>query len=184
MGIMFSFAASALIGVLQFFSNAEHLQAFVMWGLGSFSAISLAQVPLYAILTILAFLAVVPLLKPLDILNVGESYLEISGFRPRRVKIAIILVAGFLTALTTAFCGPLAFIGLAVPHVIRNIFQTVSHKKLLPAVLLGGAIFGLFTNYIVRIPGFNGVLPVSAVTYILGAPIVIWIVIRKKNISL
>lgn len=182
-GLMFSFAASAFIGMLQFFSGAEQLQSFVIWGLGSFAAVPPQQIFTFSLLILAGLLAVIPLLKPLNIMNVNELFLPQAGYSVKGVKRSVVLVAGFLTAIATAFCGPIAFIGLAVPHVVRTILNSADHKMLFINVLLGGGLFGLLCNLIVRFPLFNGVLPVSSVTSIMGAPLVIWLVIRKRNIS-
>ncbi len=182
-GIMVSYLVSAVVGVLQFFSGSEELQSFVVWGLGSFAK-NTPQRSLGLLLSV-SFLvsAAMFLATPLNALLLGESYAQSSGFNVRRYNTAILLLAGLLIALGTAFTGPIAFLGLAVPHLARSWFSTARHQILIPATILTGANLALLCNVLATLPGMDTSLPINAVTSAIGAPIVIWIIVQRSKIK-
>lgn len=180
-GVMIGYIATAIIGVLKFFSNDEDIRAYVVWGLGSFSKVSGNQV--YTFVTIM--LVLIPLsfllIKTLNLMLLGESYARNLGLNVKRARLYTILSSCLLTAITTAYCGPIVFLGLAVPHLCRTIFQTSDHRILMPAVTLTGSSLALLCNLIARMPGFEGALPINSVTALIGAPIVISVLFRKRK---
>jgi iron complex transport system permease protein len=182
-GIMIGYAVSAVVGVMQFFSRAEDLHAYVLWGLGSFSKTNVSQSVFLLVMTTAGIVLCVPLLKPLNAMLLGEQYATSVGVRTKRAQTLAILVAGFLIALSTAFTGPIAFVGLAVPHLARSFFQTSNHRLLLPAVILMGGALTLTCNLIAKLPGYDTSLPINAVTSVIGAPIVIWVIVKRGRVK-
>ncbi len=180
-GIMLGYAISAIVGVLQFYSLKEDLQAFVIWGLGSFANVSWDRMGFFAAIIVFGILLSIMLTKPLNALLLGENYAQNLGINLKKSRILIIVSTGLLTAAVTAYCGPIAFIGLAVPHLSRNLFKTSDHLINIPGVILTGALLALFCNLIARLPGFDGALPINAITSIIGAPVVIWIIVRRNE---
>ncbi len=181
-GIMIAYIAGSLTGFVKFYSQREDVHAFVIWGLGSFSNVGKSQLSMFSVLIIIGLLFSILLAKPLNLLLLGDRYAANLGLNVSRNQLHIILVAGLLTAVATAFTGPIAFIGLAVPHMARNLLKTADHHYLVPATILFGALLALFCNLIARLPGFDGSLPINAVTSLIGAPFVIWIIVRRRNI--
>ena len=177
-GVMIGYIANAVIGVLKFFSVEE---AYVIWGLGSFARVSGNQMMLFvtimAVIIPLSFL----LIKPLNLLMLGDGYARNLGLNINRARVWVITCAGVLTAIVTAYCGPIIFLGLAVPHLCRAIFQTSDHRVLMPASMLVGASLALLCNLIARLPGFEGALPVNSVTALVGAPVVASGLFRKRK---
>lgn len=180
-GVMIGYIASAIIGVLKFFSNDEDVRAYVIWGLGSFSKVSGNQVYTFvavmAVLIPLSFL----LIKTLNLMLLGEGYARNLGLNIKRARLYTITCSCILTAIITAYCGPIVFLGLAVPHLCRTIFRTSDHRILMPAVTLTGASLALLCNLIARMPGFEGALPINSVTALIGAPIVISVLFGKRK---
>lgn len=180
-GVMIGYIATAIIGVLKFFSNDEDIRAYVIWGLGSFSKVSGNQI--YTFVGIL--LVLIPLsfllIKTLNLMLLGDSYARNLGLNIKRARLYIIICSCLLTAIITAYCGPIVFLGLAVPHLCRTIFRTSDHRVLMPAVMLTGASLALLCNLIARMPGFEGALPINSVTALIGAPIVISVLLRKRK---
>lgn len=180
-GVMIGYIASAIIGVLKYFSSEEDIRAYVIWGLGSFSRVTGGQVyvfcSLMAVLLPLTFL----LVKPLNMLLMGERYATNLGLNIRRARLLIISSAGILIAIVTAYCGPIMFLGLAVPHICRGIFRTSDHRILIPSTILGGASLALLCNLIARLPGFEGALPINSVTALIGAPVALWVLLKRKK---
>ena len=180
-GVMIGYIASAIIGVLKFFSNDEDVRAYVIWGLGSFSKVSGNQVYTFvavmAVLIPLSFL----LIKTLNLMLLGEGYARNLGLNIKRARLYTIICSCILTAIITAYCGPIVFLGLAVPHLCRTIFRTSDHRILMPAVTLTGASLALLCNLIARMPGFEGALPINSVTALIGAPIVISVLFGKRK---
>lgn len=181
MGVMIGYIASAIIGVLKYFSNDEDVRAYVIWGLGSFSKVSAGQLPLFvaamAAVTALSF----GLIKTLNLMLLGENYARNLGLNVKRARLTVIISACTLTAVATAYCGPIIFIGLAVPHLCRSIFQSSDHRILMPAVVLTGGALALACCLIARLPGLEGALPINSVTSLVGAPIAISILFGKRN---
>ena len=181
-GIMIAYIASSVTDILKFFSQKEGLHSFVIWGLGSFSNVSKAQLPFFAATVIIGVVASFLLFKTLNLLLLGERYAENLGVNIKRSSMLIILVSGFLTAIITAFCGPIAFLGLAVPHIARFLFRSSDHKLLIPATAFLGMDLALFCNLIARLPSFEGNLPINSVTALIGAPIVLWVIFHRQKV--
>lgn len=180
-GVMIGYVANAVIGVLKFFSVEEDIRAYVIWGLGSFARVSGNQVIVFvcimAVLLPLSFL----LVKTLNLLLLGDAYARNLGLNIKRARLWVITCSGVLVAIVTAYCGPITFLGLAVPHLCRGIFRSSDHRVLMPASLLAGAALALLCNLIARMPGFEGALPVNSVTAIVGAPVVIYVLFKKRH---
>ena len=183
-GVMIGYLANAIIGILKYFSVEEDVKAYVIWGLGSFSRVSGDQMGIFtgimAVLIPLSMLSV----KTLNLLLLGDGYARNLGLNIKRARILVILSAGVLTAIVTAYCGPIAFLGLAVPHLCRMVFQTSDHRVLMPASVLMGASLALMCNLLARMPGLEGALPVNSVTALIGAPIVASVLFRKRKSDL
>lgn len=182
-GIMISYLASSLISLLKFWSTKEQVFSFVLWGMGDFSGVSLAQLPFYASIILIGILASVLLIKPLNALLLGERYAKNLGVNVKRVRFLLLFCAGLLTAVTTAFCGPISFIGLAVPHIARLTLGTSNHYVLLPITLLLGAGIALLCNIISILPGSSGMIPLNAITPLFGAPIIIYVILNQRKIQ-
>jgi iron complex transport system permease protein len=180
-GLMMGYISSAIVGVLTVYSSAENLQSFTLWGLGTFSAVSWDRMNWFAGVTILSLLMALLLPKTLNMLLIGERYASNLGLRVGRARFIVLFCAGLLTAVVTAFCGPIAFIGVATPHITRLAIGGSDHKLLLPANMLIGASVALLCNLISRMPGIEGALPINAVTSLMGAPIVIWVVLTRNK---
>lgn len=179
-GIMIGFLSYALVDILKFYASKDALQKFVIWGLASFAEVDIKRLPVFVLTVIPGILLSLLLVKPLNAMLLGEEYAHNLGLRIRKMRVLIIGVAGFLTAVITAFCGPVAFIGLAVPHLSRLLFATSDHRKILPLSILIGGNLSLIVNLIIRMPVFGGNLPVNAVTALLGAPVVIYFILKSK----
>ena len=180
-GVMIGYVANAVIGVLKFFSVEEDIRAYVIWGLGSFARVSGDQMLLFvgimAVLLPLSFL----LIKTMNLLLLGNSYARNLGLNIRWARLLVIFCSGVLVAIVTAYCGPIMFLGLAVPHLCRAIFRSSDHRVLMPATLLTGAALALVCNLIARMPGFEGALPVNSVTALIGAPVVASVLFRRRK---
>ena len=181
-GIMIAYIAGSVTDILKFFSQKEGLHSFVIWGMGSFSNVSKAQLPFFAIAVLIGSIGSFLLFKTLNLLLLGERYAENLGVNIKRSSMLIILASGILTALITAFCGPIAFLGLAVPHIARFLFKISDHKLLIPATAFIGMDLALFCNLIARLPSFEGNLPINSVTALIGAPIVLWVIFHRQKV--
>ncbi len=180
-GVMTGYAVSALVSMLQFFSNPTDMYSFVMWGLGSFSKTTF-PVSLSLLATSFAgFLILLFYIKPMNAMITGEQYLQSIGYRVHHLRFVMVLISGILIAVTTAYTGPIGFIGLAIPHISRSLFRSSNHTVLLPATLLTGASLALLCNLLSRLPGYDVSLPVNAVTAIIGAPVVVWILLKNRH---
>ncbi len=179
-GVMIGYIANAFIGVMKYFSVAEDVHTYTIWGLGSFSRVSAGQINLFALLMAILLPFAMLLVKTLNLLLLGENYARNLGLNVERARVLVILSSGLIVAICTAFCGPVSFIGLAVPHLCRGLFRTSDHRILMPASMLLGAMLALVCNLIARMPGAEGALPVNSVTSLIGAPVVIWVLFRKK----
>lgn len=182
-GIMIGYVVSSVISLLNFFSTAEGVHSFVIWGMGNFGGVSMAQLPGFSIVTLLGLLVAILLIKPLNALLLGTRYAENLGINIRRIRNWLLLATGLLTAVTTAFCGPVAFIGLAVPHMARLILGTSNHNSLMPVTLLTGSAVALLCNLICILPGEAGIIPLNAVTPLLGAPVIIYVIVNQRKIQ-
>lgn len=182
-GIMVGYLTSSIITLLQFWSTTENAYSFMLWGMGNFSSISLEQLPFYIIVVSIGLVISIILIKPLNALLLGERYAANLGVNIKLTRWLLLLCAGLLTAITCAYCGPIAFIGLAVPHMTRLLLGTSNHKSLLPTTILMGGAVALVCNIVSVLPGATGVLPLNAVTPIFGAPVIIYVIINQKKIQ-
>lgn len=180
-GVMIGYVATAIIGVLKFFSAEEDVRAYVVWGLGSFSRVSGDQVTTFALIMAVLLPLSMLLVKTLNLLLLGDSYARNLGLNVRSARNWVIVSAGVLVAIVTAYCGPISFLGLAVPHLCRGMFRTSDHRILMPGSLLAGASLALLCNLIARLPGFEGALPVNSVTALIGAPVVAAVLFRRRK---
>ena len=183
LGLMFGYATGAFVSILIYFSVPEQIQSYIIWTFGSFGGVSWKQIPVLGSVVALGLLVGFLCIKPLNALLLGENYARSMGLNVKRVRIYILISASMLAGATTAFCGPIAFLGLAVPHLCRSLLHTSDHRALMPAVICMGATLALFADLIGRLPGSQMVLPLNAVTSILGAPIVIWFILHRKNLN-
>lgn len=180
-GIMIGYISSSAISLLNFFATEEGVHSYMIWGLGNFGGVSMAQMPLFAAVTIVGLICALLLIKPLNAVLLGEQYAENLGINTIKLRNCLLLVTGLLTAVTTAYCGPIAFIGLAVPHIARMLLKTDNHRYLIPGTILSGASISLLCNIICILPGDNGIIPLNAVTPIMGAPVIIYVIIKGRH---
>ena len=182
-GIMVGYIVSSAISLLNFFATAEGVHSYMIWGMGNFGGVPSAQLPWFSAVVAGGLLWAVLLVKPLNALLLGERYAENLGVNVRWVRGQLLGVTGLLTAVVTAFCGPVAFIGLAVPHVARLILGTSNHNALLPVTMLCGAAVALLCNLLCILPGEWGMIPLNAVTPVLGAPVIVYVIVRQRRIK-
>lgn len=182
-GLMVGYLVSSVVSLLNFLATAEGVQSYMVWGMGNFGGVSLRQMPAFAAVILLGLAGALLLIKPLNALLLGERYAENLGVRVRRVRHALLAVVGVLTAVTTAFCGPVLFIDLAVPHIARLLLGTANHRILLPATLLAGGAVALACNLVCLLPGEAGLIPLNAVTPLIGAPIVIYVIVSQRGMK-
>jgi iron complex transport system permease protein len=182
-GIMVGYAVSSIIGLLNFVGQQGEVHAFVIWGLGSFANVQNNQLVLFIALIFPALVLSVLLMKPMNAMLLGESYAQNLGVNLKQVRWQLILLSGYLTAIITAYAGPIAFIGLATPHLARLLFKSSDHKRLIPAVLLIGILVALACNLLARMPFFQDVLPINVITSLFGAPLVIYLIVKRKQIG-
>lgn len=182
-GLMVGYLVSSVVSLLNFLATAEGVQSYMVWGMGNFGGVSLRQMPAFAAVVLLGLAGALLLIKPLNALLLGERYAENLGVRVRRVRHALLAVVGVLTAVTTAFCGPVLFIDLAVPHIARLLLGTANHRILLPATLLAGGAVALACNLVCLLPGEAGLIPLNAVTPLIGAPIVIYVIVSQRGMK-
>ena len=180
-GVMIGYLATAVIGVLKFFSAEEDIKAYVVWGLGSFSRVSGNQMVLFVVLMAILLPLSMLLVKTMNLLLLGDGYARNLGLNIRRARMQVILCSGVLVAIVTAYCGPISFLGLAVPHLCRALFRSSDHRILMPGTLLAGAALALFCNLVARMPGFEGALPVNSVTALVGAPVIAGVLFRRHQ---
>jgi len=180
-GLMTGYLCSALISVLQAASAAGALKGFVLWGMGSFAGVGMDRMAWLAVPSLLGIAAALLLIKPLNALLMGEDYAATMGVDVARARRRIVWATGVLAGVITAFCGPIAFLGLAVPHVARALFRTGDHARLMPATILCGAVLALFCDLLVRLPGVGASIPLNAVTSLLGAPVVAWVLLGGQR---
>lgn len=182
-GIMMGYLASSVISILNFQASADKVHQYVMWGMGDFSSVSIEKLPYFASFAIAGLIFALLLIKPLNALLLGELYAANLGVKVKSARVAILLCTGLLTAAVTAFCGPISFIGLAVPHLARLLLGTSNHRQLVPITLLTGGAVALLCNMLTVFPGVEGVLPLNAITSIIGAPVIIYVIVNRKNIQ-
>ena len=179
-GIMVGYVSSSAVSLLNFFASEEGVKSYMVWGMGNFGAVSTNHIPLFSILCLIGIIASFLLVKPLNILLLGPQYAESLGISTRQIRNILLVVVGLLTAITTAFCGPISFIGLAIPHIARLLFRTENHQILLPGTVLSGAVIALLCNFICYLPGESGIIPLNAVTPLIGAPVIIYVIIQRR----
>ncbi len=179
-GIMIGYLSSSAISLLQFFATDEGVKSYMVWGMGSFGGVSMRHMPVFASVTLLGIIASLLLIKPLNALLLGDRYAENLGVNIQRVRNWLLIVTGLLTAITTAFCGPISFIGLAVPHIARLLLRSDNHLVLMPVTILCGSVVALLCNLICFLPGENGVIPLGAVTPLMGAPVIIYVIAKRR----
>lgn len=179
-GIMVGYVSSSAVSLLNFFASEEGVKSYMVWGMGNFGGVSMSHIPLFSLLCLVGITAALLLVKPLNILLLGPQYAESLGISTRRLRNLLLLIVGLLTAITTAFCGPISFIGLAIPHIARLLFRTDNHQVLLPGTVLTGAAIALFCNFICFLPGEMGIIPLNAVTPLIGAPVIIYVIIQRR----
>ena len=181
MGLMFSYLTSAFVSLLMHFAITERIQAYVNWSFGSFSGVTGSQLVIFLPVILIGLFLANLLAKPLNALLLGDTYARSMGVDVKRARFLVVGCSALLTGVVTAFCGPIGFLGIAAPHIARNIFRTADHRILLPASLLIGAAAALMATFIADMPGSNLVLPLNAITAMLGAPIVIWVLLRGQK---
>ncbi len=178
-GLMIGYLSASVVSLLNFFATEQGVKSYIMWGMGDFCSVSMGQLPVFVAVIMAGLLASLSMIKPLNALLLGEEYAENLGVNTIRVRNQLLVITGVLTATTTAFCGPIAFIGLAVPHVTRLVLATENHRLLLPATVLVGAATALLCNLICSLPA-DGAIPLNAVTPLIGAPIIIYVIVKGR----
>ncbi len=182
-GVAVSYMISSAITLLNYFSTAEGVHSYMVWGMGSFGGVPMGQMPLFATVVLLLLLVSLAMAKPLNALLLGNAYAANLGVNVKSVRAVALCVTGLLTAVVTASCGPVSFIGLAVPHIARISMDSNNHRHLIPAtIMLGGAV-ALLCNVVCQLPGESGLLPLGAVTPLIGAPVIIYVVVRNRGIG-
>lgn len=181
-GIMVGYLTSSAISLLNFFSTQEGVHSFVIWGMGNFTGVTLDRLPLFSILILVSLLLSFMLVKPLNALLLGARYAENLGVSIKATRNKLLLLSGIFTAIVTAFCGPIGFLGLIVPHIARLALRSSNHTVLLPATALAGAVIALLCNLISVLPASWGVIPINAITPVIGVPIIIYIIVNRKKI--
>ena len=180
-GLLLGYGISALISLLEFFTQAESLKKYIIWGMGSFFPSSSTTYWFMFLLNLPVIFLSFLMLKPLDAMLLGESHAQSLGVNTKRTRLLLILITGFLSGVVTAYCGPIAFIGLMVPHLARFLFKTSAHKILLPAVIIIGSSLALIANLIARLPGTAERIPVNIICSVLGIPVIIWIILEQRK---
>ena len=179
-GLMVGYVSSSAVALLNFFASEEGVKSYMVWGMGNFGGVSMDHMLLFALLCLVGIIASIFLIKPLNIMLLGTQYAESLGINIRQIRNLLLVTVGLLTAITTAFCGPISFIGLAIPHISRLLFRTDNHQILLPGTVLTGAVIALFCNLICYLPGELGIIPLNAVTPLIGAPVIIYVIIKRR----
>ena len=181
-GLMIAAVTQSIVSVLQFVSKAEDLQTFMIWTLGSVGGTSWKEINVMSVIFLVGGLISFASIKSLNALLLGDNYAQSVDINLKRSRFLIVLATSLMTGVVTAFCGPIAFVGLAVPHMIRLIIKTSNHKILIPAVMIGGAILLLLCDMLAQLPGGTQILPLNAVTSAIGAPVVIWMILHSKKV--
>lgn len=181
MGVMVSYLTSAMISLLNFFSTAEGVHSYTMWGMGNFGGVSLAQLKVFCPVVAVGLVIAVSLIKPLNALLLGDMYAENLGINIIRTRNWLLLSTSLLVAIITAYCGPVSFIGLAVPHIGRLMLQSSNHRSLMPVTILTGAVVALLCNVLSSIPGDRGLIPLNAITPAIGAPVILYVLLKQRH---
>lgn len=182
-GIMVGYVANSAITLLNFFASEQNVFSYTIWGMGNFSSVSFSDLPLFVIISLVGILLSISLIKPLNALLLGERYATNLGVNIKRTRILLLLCTGLLTAIVTSYCGPISFLGLAVPHVARLMTKSSNHYTLLPATLLAGSATALMCTLLCSMPWQSGVLPLNAITPIFGAPVIIYVIVNRSKIE-
>ena len=180
-GVMVSYLTSAMISLLNFFSTAEGVHSYTMWGMGNLGGVSLAQLKVFCPVVAIGLAIAVALIKPLNALLLGDMYAENLGVNIIRTRNWLLLSTSLLVAIITAFCGPVSFIGLAVPHIARMLLQSSNHRSLMPLTILCGAFIALLCNLLSSIPGDRGLIPLNAITPAIGAPVILYVLLKQRH---
>jgi len=180
-GLMFGSITAAVVSVLSYFSSAEQLQQYIFWGFGNLSNLSWSELLIFSIIYIVGIVLSIASIKGLNSLLLGDNYAKSLGLNLKQIRFILILATSLIAGTITAFAGPIAFIGLAIPHLTRQIFKSSNHKILIPAVFLFGAIVMLICDSIAQLPGSDYTLPINAITALVGAPVVIWLLVRQRK---
>lgn len=178
-GIMTGYLTSSVITLLNYMATAEGVHGYTMWGMGNFNGVSLGQLPVFSLLIFAGLIISVLLVKPLNVILLGDNYARSLGIRMNRVRNMLLLATGVLASVVTAFCGPVSFIGLAVPHIVRMIFRTADHRVIVPGCILTGAVVGLLCNLICILPE-DIVLPLNGVTPLIGVPVILYVIFKER----
>ncbi|EID33956.1 iron chelate uptake ABC transporter, FeCT family, permease protein [Prevotella sp. oral taxon 306 str. F0472] len=179
-GLMVGYVSSSAVALLNFFASEEGVKSYMVWGMGNFGGVSMDHMLLFALLCLVGIIASIFLIKPLNIMLLGTQYAESLGINIRQIRNLLLVTVGLLTAVITAFCGPVSFLGLAIPHMTRLLLHTENHQILLPGTVLTGAVIALFCNLICYLPGELGIIPLNAVTPLIGAPVIIYVIIKRR----
>lgn len=179
-GIMVGYLSSSVVTLLNYSATEQGIRSFMLWGMGSLDGVSPSLLPLYVTITLAALVLSLLMVKPLNLLSLGDNYARNLGLNTRRARNYALLLTGLLTAVVTAYCGPIAFIGLAVPHIARLLTVTDDMRRLLPITMLTGAVVTMACHLLCFVPGEAGMLPLNAVTPLIGAPVIIYVIIRKR----
>lgn len=179
-GIMVGYLSSAVVTLLNYSATEQGIRSFMLWGMGSLDGVTPSLLPLYVTITLAALVLSLLMVKPLNLLSLGDNYARNLGLNTRRARNYALLLTGLLTAVVTAYCGPIAFIGLAVPHIARLLTVTDDMRRLLPITMLTGAVVSMACHLLCFVPGEAGMLPLNAVTPLIGAPVIIYVIIRKR----
>jgi iron complex transport system permease protein len=183
LGLMFGYLTSALVSLLVYFSLPERIQAFSLWSAGSFGGVTWRQLQIFSPVVGVGLLIAYLLTKPLNALLLGETYARSLGLQIRRTRLGVILSASLLAGAVTAFCGPIGFLGVAVPHLCRSLFQTADHRVLLPTSLLLGATLALLADLLAQLPGSQYILPLNVITSLFGVPVIVWVILRQGRLG-
>lgn len=178
-GIMVGYLTSSVITLLNYMSTAEGIQGYAIWGMGNFNGVSTGQLPLFSVLICAGLVMAIIMVKPLNIILLGENYALNLGIRMQKVRNMLLITTGLLTAVVTAYCGPVAFIGLAVPHIVRMIFRTSDHRIIIPGSILTGGVVGLLCNLLCVLPG-DVMLPLNGVTPLIGVPVILYVIFKER----
>lgn len=179
-GIMVGYLSSSVVTLLNYSATEQGIRSFMLWGMGSLDGVTPSLLPLYVTITLSALVLSLLMVKPLNLLSLGDNYARNLGLNTRRARNYALMLTGLLTAVVTAYCGPIAFIGLAVPHIARLLTVTDDMRRLLPITMLTGAVVTMACHLLCFVPGEAGMLPLNAVTPLIGAPVIIYVIIRKR----
>ena len=180
-GVAVSFLFSSAISILNYFATSEGVHSYIIWGMGNFGGVSLEQLPMFVLPLVLLLLVAVLRIKSLNVLLLGDDYAHNLGIDVMTARVVLLAVTGLIVAVVTAFCGPVTFLGLAVPHIARLMLKTSNHNYLLPATMIIGASVALLCNIICQLPGESGLMPLGAITPLIGAPVIMYVLLKNRG---